>query len=913
MSSVLENDLTKVKTNSLDETTCDAIAPEIKLVPNEVSGPVGKTSMRTRSRPSNKSVLQSAIARKEKSLHVDDRPRLRQRRIKPKVSDAHSDEESISIKKMPPLKRINNTPSITVKKNPVIKSSSHLCDKNKTDLTEGTSLQAVLADGGQGVPELVLQHKCATMEHYVTARLCKCTENKNLFVKNGSGSQFCTAIDAISDKLIGCTKLVDVEDVPIFRPSTRIPFGVFCESHRKRLIRHNCCPTCGVFCTQGTFSECPSKHHFHKDCKIFKGKNAYCPHCGDSAPSSNILISMHLDEPPIFLPVQRSLVTAAKISFNTPQEAKPNTPRIASFSPFSIPSERMEELNEVVNIEMDECNQMGLCRAIDVCDARKVSAILKIGNINVNAPLEEYNNGTLLHLAVLKGNLDIIYLLIMSKIDLDSLNNDQNSPLMCAISEGRNDIVKHLVQAGAEVSLKGMDAMTSLHLAAKFGNLEACNIVLCNAVMPNFVNVQDDGGWTALVWACEHGYKEVVKYLLSMGADISIRDVEHNVALHWAAFKGSTEIVELLLNLKTDIDVTNVHGDTPLHISAREDHYNCVILLLSRKADITIVNRNSETPLDSAPKDGLCAIPLGFSLQLALSNNSRRTHLLTNDISRGREVNPVQCWNGIDSEEEPRSYDYIKKSCVSSDNVRINTKITNLQYCSCQDRCRSSKCKCAKLSLKCWYDDRGKLLPDFNFDGKFCRFKGFLKILFIIDPPLIFECNDLCSCNSILCSNRLVQKPSTQRFQLFKTEFKGWGIKTLNFIAAGSFVCEYVGEILTDSEADLREDDSYLFDLDNRETDSFCIDAKFYGNFSRFINHSCLPNLYPIKVFIDHHDLRFPRIALFSKRDIAANEELSFDYGDKFWLVKCKLFTCHCGTEQCKYSKETIKMRLLED
>lgn len=35
-------------------------------------------------------------------------------------------------------------------------------------------------------------------------------------------------------------------------------------------------------------------------------------------------------------------------------------------------------------------------------------------------------------------------------------------------------------------------------------------------------------------------------------------------------------------------------------------------------------------------------------------------------------------------------------------------------------------------------------------------------------------------------------------------------------IAKGTFVCEYVGEIITDEEAEQREDDSFLFDLDNR-------------------------------------------------------------------------------------------------
>ena len=54
------------------------------------------------------------------------------------------------------------------------------------------------------------------------------------------------------------------------------------------------------------------------------------------------------------------------------------------------------------------------------------------------------------------------------------------------------------------------------------------------------------------------------------------------------------------------------------------------------------------------------------------------------------------------------------------------------------------------------------------------------------------------------------------RLQVFRTNGKGWGVRALRDIPKGSFVCEYVGEIISDSEADRREDDSYLFDLDNK-------------------------------------------------------------------------------------------------
>lgn len=56
----------------------------------------------------------------------------------------------------------------------------------------------------------------------------------------------------------------------------------------------------------------------------------------------------------------------------------------------------------------------------------------------------------------------------------------------------------------------------------------------------------------------------------------------------------------------------------------------------------------------------------------------------------------------------------------------------------------------------------------------------------------------------------------------------------------------------------------------------YCIDARFYGNVSRFINHHCEPNLVPVRVFMSHQDLRFPRIAFFSTRLIQAGEQLGY-------------------------------------
>lgn len=54
----------------------------------------------------------------------------------------------------------------------------------------------------------------------------------------------------------------------------------------------------------------------------------------------------------------------------------------------------------------------------------------------------------------------------------------------------------------------------------------------------------------------------------------------------------------------------------------------------------------------------------------------------------------------------------------------------------------------------------------------------------------------------------------------------------------------------------------------------YCIDARFYGNVSRFLNHMCEPNLLACRVFTTHQDLRFPHVAFFASENISAGEEL---------------------------------------
>ena len=151
----------------------------------------------------------------------------------------------------------------------------------------------------------------------------------------------------------------------------------------------------------------------------------------------------------------------------------------------------------------------------------------------------------------------------------------------------------------------------------------------------------------------------------------------------------------------------------------------------------------------------------------------------------------------------------------------------------------------------------------------------------------VFECNKSCKCLPE-CQNRVVQKGVHLRLNVFRTQYKGFGLKTLENIPQNTFVCEYAGEILTPETAKERTKDlgskdnssNYIFVLNEHllssgETMSTYVDPMYVGNIGRFINHSCEPNLFMVPVRIN---LTIPHLALFALRDIQAGEELSFDY-----------------------------------
>lgn len=142
-------------------------------------------------------------------------------------------------------------------------------------------------------------------------------------------------------------------------------------------------------------------------------------------------------------------------------------------------------------------------------------------------------------------------------------------------------------------------------------------------------------------------------------------------------------------------------------------------------------------------------------------------------------------------------------------------------------------------------------------------------------------------------------RPAGRRTQVRRSGIHGKGVFALQPIAEGETVLEYKGEVISWDEALRRHphdpaqpNHTFYFHLDDGQV----IDGGVNGNSARWINHACEPNC--------ESEDRDGRIFIRAARDIAAGEELFFDYRlviDERYTAKLKKeYACWCGAPSCR-------------
>ncbi|KAH8277415.1 hypothetical protein KR026_010650 [Drosophila bipectinata] len=167
-----------------------------------------------------------------------------------------------------------------------------------------------------------------------------------------------------------------------------------------------------------------------------------------------------------------------------------------------------------------------------------------------------------------------------------------------------------------------------------------------------------------------------------------------------------------------------------------------------------------------------------------------------------------------------------------------------------------------------------------------------------LNRMLFNECNpDFCRAGDA-CENRMFEKRISPRLEVVYMNERGFGLVCREPIAEGTFVIEYVGEVINHAEFQERlvqkqrdRDENYYFLGVEKD---FIIDAGPKGNLARFMNHSCDPNCETQKWTVNC----VHRVGLFAIKDIPANTELTFNY---LWddLMNNSKKACFCGATRC--------------
>lgn len=113
--------------------------------------------------------------------------------------------------------------------------------------------------------------------------------------------------------------------------------------------------------------------------------------------------------------------------------------------------------------------------------------------------------------------------------------------------------------------------------AIREGSLE--EVQNCASVEDADINIKNNNGNTALMYAVIYDRMEIAKFLCKVGADINIKNKYGDTALVFAACNGHLEIVKFLCKVGADISMKNNNGETALMIATQSGYIKVVKFL----------------------------------------------------------------------------------------------------------------------------------------------------------------------------------------------------------------------------------------------------------------------------------------------------------------------------------------------
>lgn len=199
-----------------------------------------------------------------------------------------------------------------------------------------------------------------------------------------------------------------------------------------------------------------------------------------------------------------------------------------------------------------------------------------------------YGTGSI-YAAEISSAIDSGYVSVVSDILKDNpevLNlrdNDFFTPLNRACLKGQTEIVRLLLDKGADLSIGDNENSLPIHCAAISGDTSVVGLLLGRGAD---INAIDYNGMTPLMFAVSYGKGDVANYLLDSGADVNVVSSYTMTALHFAINGGQENLVAGILKRGADPNAKNGNGNSPLFLALYNARYSIAELLLDAGASV---------------------------------------------------------------------------------------------------------------------------------------------------------------------------------------------------------------------------------------------------------------------------------------------------------------------------------------
>jgi len=266
--------------------------------------------------------------------------------------------------------------------------------------------------------------------------------------------------------------------------------------------------------------------------------------------------------------------------------------------------------------EPQSMDLQALFRSVEDGDLTSVTNLLDhqpdLIHIRNSVREKTWNEQTALHSAAKHGRLDIVKLLVERGAEVYSNPLASYPAVMIAAWSGHQDVVDYFVNE-IPARADGTNKLgVTINLAARQGWVD----LVKRHVEADPLAVHQRGwiGDTPLHWPAHNGFVEIVKLLLDAGADIEADEINWigGKPLHWAS-EHEPGTVEVLLDRGANVNARNVKSDsefygvTPLIMNARQknDCSEVTTMLLAAGADVTATDAQGKTALAHATRRGL--------------------------------------------------------------------------------------------------------------------------------------------------------------------------------------------------------------------------------------------------------------------------------------------------------------------